>query len=243
MDQWPNETMNQSMPPVFTRLAGKIPIRTHDHVAMLCRRRSEALPMAPFVKEGLERGDFCHYLAPLKFHAELVVELRELEINPEPFLESGRLRLRKGAAQPGVLGNQTRRIFEDAERAGAPGVRWLEEGSWPEQAGFPMSKFFDFHAVLNYQVKHFPSVALCRYSVENAEPRHLFSAIATHRHLLVNDTLIRDNPFYIPAEKFIPLTPEERESDLMRVFRDVGFNVEKLLEALEGYGRLEPVKM
>jgi len=228
------------MPPIFTRLAGDIPIKAHEHVAVLYRGRAEAMAMAPFVKEGLERGDFCHYLAPKQLHAELVGKLRELNLGAEPYLRSGRLRLREGVRQPAALRNQTRRTFDDAERAGAHGVRWLEEGSWPEQAGFPMHQFFEFHAVLNYQVKHFPSVALCQYSLENPNPHHLFSAIATHRHLLVNGTLIRDNPFYIPAEKFIPLTPDEREQDLLRLFREVGFDVEKLLQALEGYGRLQP---
>jgi len=227
-------------PPLFTQLEHRIPVQTHDHIAVLCREPAAAFRMAPFLAEGLEHGDFCHYLAPTSFHTEMLEKLRELNVDPEPYLDSGRLRLRKGLANTGALRSQTRRTFEDAERAGASAIRWLEEGSWPEQAGFPMARFFEFHAMLNYQVKHYPSVALCQYSLERLDPHHLFSAIATHRHLLLNDTLIRDNPFYIPAEKFIPLSPQERESDLLRVFRDVGFDVEKLLEALEGYGRLQP---
>jgi hypothetical protein len=49
---------------------------------------------------------------------------------------------------------------------------------------------------------------------------------------------VRDNPFYIPAEKFIPLSRQERERDLLQLFREVGFDLSKLLATLAGYGRL-----
>ena len=101
-----------------------------------------------------------------------------------------------------------------------------------------MPHFFEFHALLNYQVKHYPSAALCQYDLDHFSTHHLFQAIAVHRHLVVEGSLVRDNPFYIPAEKFIPLSPEERESDLSNLYRDVGFDMPRLLEALAAYGRL-----
>ena len=33
-----------------------------------------------------------------------------------------------------------------------------------------MPQFFEFHALLNYRVKHYPSVALCQYDLEHIEP-------------------------------------------------------------------------
>jgi hypothetical protein len=71
------------------------------------------------------------------------------------------------------------------------------------------------------------------------EVPQVFSAIAVHRHLLVEGTLVRDNPFYIPAEKFLAMNPEDRERDLRDVFREVGFNLEKLFSILAGYGQLQ----
>jgi hypothetical protein len=150
------------------------------------------------------------------------------------------LRVQEGPADFTTLRETCQRIFVDAEAEGAPAVRWLEEGIWPEPAGFPMPDFFEFHALLNYQVKHYPSVALCQYDLDRFHARDLFQAIAVHRHLIVEGTLVRDNPFYIPAEKFIPLSATDRERDLMRLFRDVGFDLANLLAALSGYGRLQP---
>jgi len=226
--------------PLFTHLDGRFPIVAHDHVAVLYRGRPAAFRLASFLAEGLRRGDLCHYLAPASFHAEMIESIRTLKIDPDPYVSSQTLRLREGLSDFHALRAETQQTFADAEHARVPAVRWLEEGSWPESSGFPMGQFFEFHAILNYQVKHYPGAALCQYSIDQLKPEHLFSAIATHRHLLLEDTLVRDNPFYIPAEKFIPLSPQERQRDLAKVFREVGFDVEKMLAAIAGYGRLHP---
>ncbi len=224
----------------FTHLDSHIPIGSHEHVAVLYRGGPAAFRLSSFLAEGLERQHACHCLAPAAFHVELLESLRALGADPDRHLRSGILQLHEGLGEPDALRERTRRAFAEAERAHAPALRWLEEGSWPQAAGFPIPKFFEVHAILNYQVKQYPSVALCQYELDRIEPRHLFFAIAVHRHLLVENTLVRDNPFYIPAEKFIPLTPEERERDLRQAFREVGFDVEKLLAALAGYGRIHP---
>lgn len=224
--------------PILTHLEGFFPLPAHEHVAVLYRGRAEALRYGSFLAEGLARGDLCLYLAPRTFHAEVLERIRALGVDPEPPLRAGALRLHEGLSDFRELQQQAQQVFLDAERMAAPAVRWLEEGSWPEAVGFPMEQFFEFHALLNYQVKHYPSAALCQYDLEATEPQHLFGAIAVHRHLIVEETFVRDNPFYIPAEKFIPLGPKEREHDVTQLFRDVGFDVEKLLAALAGYGRL-----
>lgn len=227
-------------PPLFTQLEGRFPIFAHEHVAVIYRERPAAFRQASFLAEGLKSGDLCHYLAPQTFHAEMLESLRALSLDPNPLIQSKTLRLHAGLPDFAALRSYTQQVFADAERARVPAVRWLEEGSWPESIKFPAKQFFEFHAILNYQVKHYPSAALCQYSLDRIEPEYLFSAISTHRHLLIGETLIRDNPFYIPAERFVPLSPAERQRDLMAAFREVGFDVERLLVAIEGYGRLHP---
>jgi hypothetical protein len=226
--------------PLFTQLEGRIPLPRHEHVAVLYRGRTNALRYASFLAEGLANRDLCYYLAPRAYHGEMLEHLRGQVAKLDRYLASGALRLHEGPSDFQSLREATQDLFIEAERVGVPALRWLEEGLWPEEVGFPMPHFFEFHALLNYQVKHYPSVALCQYDLDQFDPRHLFQAIAVHRHLIVEETLVRDNPFYIPAEKFIPLAPAERERDLARLFREVGFDVDKLLTALAGYGRLHP---
>ncbi len=225
--------------PVFAYLGNRIPINRHEHVALLRRGRRQAFRLAPFLAEGLRRGDLCCYLAPKPFQREMLVRLGEAGAGPDEHLRAGSLRFPPEPAEPRELQEWTRRAFAEEGHPLASSVRWVAEGLWPEPAGLPMTQIFEFHALLNYQVKHCSSVALCQYDAEQLEIRDLFSAIAVHRHLVVEETLVRDNPFYIPAEKFIPLSPSERERDLLRLFREVGFDVQKLLAALAGYGQLQ----
>ncbi len=225
--------------PLFTHLEGRIPIARHDHVAVIYHGRTVAFRLLSFLAEGLARGDFCYYLAPLSFHAEMLERLRALRPDIDRHLRSKRLRLDEGG-NLSSLRLRAQQVFNDAERSRAPGVRWLEDGSWPQSVKTQEQEFFEFHAMLNYQVKHYPSAALCQFAIDELQPPQLFTAIAVHRHLIVENTLVRDNPFYIPAEKFIPLSPRERARDLADAFREVGFELEKLLEALKGYGRLKP---
>ena len=224
---------------IFAELEGGIPVAGHEHVAVLYRGRKDAYRYASVLAEGLERGDLCQYLAPCSFHREMLDQLQARVGDLKVFLQRGNLRMHSGLADIGALGAWAQGVFEEAECSGVAGIRWLEEGIWAKAAGFPYPDFFNFDALLNYLVKQYPSVALCQYDLDQMEPSLLFSAIAIHRHLLVQGTLVRDNPFYIPAEKFIPLSPEERERDLAQLFREVGFNWERLLAALVGFGRMQ----
>lgn len=225
--------------PVFTYLEGRIPIRAHEHVAVLHRGREAAFRLASFLAEGLQLSHLCIYLAPNDYHEDMLGRLRALGVEVDRPLRDGSLRLHKGVAEYRELRDRTQQVFVEAEQRRAPAVRWLEEGVWPDAVGFPIPQFFEFHALLNFQVKHYPCVAFCQYDIDQIEIHRLFCAIAVHRHLLVEETLVRDNPFYIPAEKFIPLSPQERERDLTQLFREVGFDVKKLLEAIVGYGQIQ----
>jgi hypothetical protein len=207
-------------------------------VAVLYRGHEEAFRQASFLAGGLAAGDVCCYLAPHSFHAAMLERLRPQSPDLARHLESNQLRIHEGPQNFLALRAMCQQVFLDAESRSAPSVRWLEEGIWPEPVGFPMPDFFEFHALLNYQVKHYPSVAICQYDLDRFEARHLFQAIAVHRHLIIEGTLVRDNPFYIPAEKFMPLSAAERERDLLRLFRDLDFNMTRLLGALAGYGKL-----
>ena len=226
-------------PHIFTYIDAKFPVHCHEHVAMI---HLGAAPMAwglEFLREGLRLGHRCCYFPAAAPHLMMLSRLRELGVDVERQLRDQTLQFPPAAAGAGDLLDWAKKFFSDAEGVRAPAIRWLEEGVWAKPAGISATHFFELHSRLNYLVKQYPSVALCRYNTEDLEIPHLFSAIAVHRHLLVEGTLVRDNPFYIPAEKFLAMSPEDRERDLRDVFREVGFNLEKLFSTLAGYGRLQ----
>jgi DcmR-like sensory protein len=224
--------------PVFTNLEGHVPILRHEHIAVLYRAGAGTFRLVSFIAEGLENGDLCQVLAPTGFQAELLERLRAETADVDRHLQAGTLRIDQGLGEFRELRKMSKQVYAAAEDLRRPGIRWLEETSWPASVGLSMPQFFEFHAIMNYQVKVYPSVVLCQFALDQIEIHHLFSAIAVHRHLLIEDTLIRDNPFYMPPEKYIPASLEDRERDLALLFREVGFDVDQLLAAIVGYGRL-----
>ena len=226
-------------PPIFTYIEARVPVRCNEHMAIVQRGGGAAAQGAEFLSEGLSRGHRCCFLAPAALHPGMLTRLGELGVDLERHLDNRTLHFPLAARGVAQLLDWAKRFFAEAETARAPAVRWLEEGVWARPEVISVEQFFGLHTRLNYLVKQFPSVALCYYSTENLEIPHLFSAIAVHRHLLVEGTLVRDNPFYIPAEKFLAMSPEDRERDLRDVFREVGFDLEKLFSTLAGYGQLQ----
>ena len=229
-----------ALPHIFTYLETGIPVRCHEHVAVVHQGGPPPGRGMEFLSEGLGLGHRCCFLAPATLHAGVFTRLRELGVDVQRHIKDQTLQLPPEMPDGEALGSWTNRFFAEAEAAHAPAVRWLEEGVGVKPAGISVLKFFELHSRLNYLVKQLPSAALCQYNIEGLEIPHLFSAIAVHRHLLVEGALVRDNPFYIPAEKFLAMSPEDRERDLRDVFREVGFDLKRLLSTLAGYGRLQP---
>lgn len=169
---------------------------------------------------------------------EIIGRLRSLRPALDRCLDSGQLSFNAGASDRAELAKDLKQTFARAERARAPALRWLDVAGWAEPAGLPSEHYFEFHALMNYQVKHYPSAAICQFALDALDPDQLCSVIATHRHLIIEDTFVRDNPFYAPPEKFLSLEEPVRRQEVKEAFRDVGFNTDKLLAALEGYGKL-----
>jgi hypothetical protein len=225
--------------PIFTYFGGRIPLRPNEHLAILHRGGGAPAQGAEFVSEGLRRGHWCCCVSTDDLRSGMFTRLRELGVDVTRHLDHQTLQFPWTVLSTGELLAWAKRFFAEAETAGAPAIRWWEEGMWAKPASISGSQFFELHSRLNYLVKQFPSVALCQYDPERLEIPHLFSAIAVHRHLMVEDTLVRDNPFYIPAEKFLAMSPEDRDRDLRDVFREVGFDLQKLFSILAGYGHLQ----
>lgn len=224
--------------PVFTQLEGQLALLRHEHIAVLYRAPADAFRMLPFIVEGLQNGDLCLVMAPAGFQSEMLDRLRPQIGRVDRYMQSGNLQLTQGVGDLKELRKLSKQAYAQAEDMRRPGLRWLEETGWPAPMGLSMPQLFEFHAMMNYQVKVYPSVALCQFALEKIEIHHLFAAIAVHRHLLIGNTLIRDNPFYMPPEKYLPASVEDRERDLAQLFREVGFDVDQLLAAIVGYGRL-----
>lgn len=226
------------MPSLLTTLEGRFPIARHEHVAAFYRGREDAFRFVSFLNEGLASGDLCCCVGDAKFEGEMLARLRGLCPDLDSFIRSRQLTCHRGAPEAIALRDHLQEVFARAERQRAPALRWLEQEGWAEAAGLPTAHYFEFHALMNFQVKHYPSAAICQFALDGLDPRALCAAIVVHRHLIIENTYVRDNPFYVPPEKYLSLGDKERHREIEKAIRDVGFNTDKLLAALQGYGQI-----
>ena len=215
-------------------------MRCYEHIAIVHRGGASAARGAEFVSEGLRRGHRCCCVAPATCTPTCSTRLRELGVDVERHLDDRTLQFPPAAPDAGDLLELGETILcrgRSRARSGRPLAGRGSRGVRPAKISVP--QFFELHARLNYLVKQYPSVALCQYDIEYLEIPDLFSAIAVHRHLLVEGTLVRDNPFYIPAEKFLAMSPEDREHDLRGMCSGKsGLTWGNCLSTLAGYGQL-----
>ncbi len=226
------------MPSFLTTLEGRFPIARHEHVAAFYRGREGAFRFVTFLNEGLSGGELCCCWGNEGFQKELLSRLRVLRADVDAFLASRQLTLDRGEADAAAIRDQLQEVFARAEQSRAPALRWLEESGWAVAAGLARAHYFEFHALLNFQVKHYPSAAICQFALDTLDPPAICAAIAVHRHLIIENTFVRDNPFYVPPEKYLSLDKKVRHQEVEKAFRDVGFDMQKLLAALQGYGSL-----
>ncbi|HET7840233.1 MAG TPA: MEDS domain-containing protein [Terriglobia bacterium] len=228
------------MPALLTMLEGRFPIARHEHVAALYRGREGAFRFVAFLNEGLAGGELCCCVGTEEYQSELLARLRNLRPDVDDFLATRQLTLDRGAPDAKAMRDHLQGVFARAEKSRAPALRWLEEAGWAGATGLPQARYFEFHALLNFQVKHYPGAAICQFALDTLDPPTLCAAIAVHRHLIIENTFVRDNPFYVPPEKYLSLYEKDRHHEVEKAFRDVGFDTDKLLAALQGYGRLHP---
>ncbi|MGE5327535.1 MAG: MEDS domain-containing protein [Deltaproteobacteria bacterium] len=226
------------MAALLTRLEGRFPVAFHEHVAVFHRGGEYACRFISYLDEGLASGDLCHCMAREDVQGEIIRRLRGLRPDLELWMNSGRLSFCAGSDDRAALARELKQTFARAERTHAPALRWLDIAGWAEAAGLPREHFFEYHALMNYQVKHHPSAIICQFALESLDADSLCAAIAVHRHLIVENTFVRDNPFYSPPEKFWSASEENRHREVQEAFREAGFDTEKFLAALAGYGKL-----
>lgn len=226
------------MPSLLTKLEGRFPVGFHEHVAVFHRGSEGAYRFISFLNEGLASGDLCRCTAREDVQGEIIRRLRGLRPDLDLWMQSGQLGFDAGSDDRAALALGMKQTFALAERAHAPALRWLDIAGWAEPAGLPTEHYFELHALMNYQVKHHPSAIICQFELDSLDDESLCAAIAVHRHLIIENTFVRDNPFYLPPEKFWSANEDNRHRDLREAFREAGFDKQKFLTALEGYGRL-----
>ncbi|SFG56809.1 His Kinase A (phospho-acceptor) domain-containing protein [Halopelagius inordinatus] len=211
------DTLRQS--PEF-RGPVRAPDHSHanDHFALVYENREEQFAaVVPFVRQGLERGERCLYIAYENSREDVLEAMREGGIDVDAALDSGALSVH--TERETYLRNATfdaddtisfldSAIEEASEQYEA--LRVTGEMSSVLQEDPEGAELVKCEAKANYLFDEADGVALCQYNRTRFPSDVIRDVISTHP-LLVHDNRVSHNVYYTPPSEFFGPDKSERE--------------------------------
>lgn len=176
-----------------------------DHLCLIYDRDpAEQMPaLVPFIKQGLEGGEQCIYIADDQTTDEVALSLEGSGIDVRDELKRGALLLwtREEWRQPGELDSdkkaaQVRQFIDAAFAAGFAGIRFAVEMTWTLGPAISAERLKHWEATINkIFVPGFPGRIICQYSRHRLSPAVVETSLNTHPLAIIGQT-VYPNLFY-----------------------------------------------
>ena len=212
----------------------------NDHLALLYEDRDEQFAAAvPFIRQGLERGEQCLYVADDNSREEVLAAMRAYDIDVDTALGSGALAVLTPAdtyRRTDAFDRDTMLEFwEDSleqavDEEGYTGLRAAAEMTWALDGDTGADELAEYEAVLNPLYQDEDYTVLCQYSRERFPTEVIHDVIKTHPHLIINNT-VSQNFYYTPPEQFFG--SEDLETKVNRMTQTLREHTEAKTEVHE----------
>ena len=187
-----------------------------DHLCCLYETEEEhRAVLAPFLCQGLERGEKVLYITDARTAATVIRYLRDEGLDAESYLTRGQLKiltaddayLKQGVFDPEGMITLLRTETEQALAEGYAALRVTGEMTWALR-GLPGSeRLIEYEAKLN---EFFPSsscLAICQYDRQAFGADLLLDVLSTHPIAVVG-TEVYDNFYYMPPAELLSHDPQ-----------------------------------
>ncbi|MFC7138392.1 MEDS domain-containing protein [Halosimplex aquaticum] len=194
----------------------------NDHFALVYEGEEEQYAAAvPFLRQGLERGEKCMYVADEHSLETIEAAMRERGIDVDAAVASGALvfeTVQNTYLEGGSFdADSMEALYEDAIRAATAeheGLRVVAETDWILEGDVSIEEFMAYESRMNDAFAGAPAIALCQYDLDAFPPEALVDVIRVHPHLIY-DTTVCHNFYYTPPEEFFGPEQPAREVDRM----------------------------
>ncbi|WP_247728640.1 sensor histidine kinase [Halovivax limisalsi] len=221
---------------------------TCEHIALFYEDRQERFAtVAPFVRQGIERGERVMYVHDVLSKAEILAELRGGDVDVDGALESGQLTfhsleetyLRTGRFDPDDMLSVYGDAIEEAKDQ-YPGLRVTANTNFILDDYATVDDFMAYESRVNELFEGEDCIALCHYDRERIPPDVLTDVIRTHPHIVYEGTVCHNFYYTPPAEFFGPDEPSRDVERMLNTLVDrsqaraeLGDTVEELAESNE----------
>jgi len=195
-----------------------------DHFALIYEDQVEQFEtVVPFVREGLERGERCVYVADDNAVDEVVDALRAGGVDVDAAMESGALSIhteaetyrRTGEFDRDAMLSFWEETLAEATDDGFTGIRAAAEMTWALDAdGTGLDDLCEYEELLNPLYDGEDYAVLCQYNRQRFPAEVLHDVLSTHPFLVYDDTTVCRNFYYVPPEEYFG--PDQPSRDLDR---------------------------
>jgi hypothetical protein len=190
-------------------------LRPGDHAALFYRSHSEQLAAAiPYIQLGLERNERCLYIGGDNSLVMVIKAMENCGIDVDGAQKAGRLTiatpeqtyLRHGIFEPTKMVEGLREEIQKSLADGFSAFRGTGELAWAATLPSAVVRLYEYERIFDRNLSsHF--VALCQYNETLFSKQVISQMLRIHPKVVARDQL-RENPFYIGANKSLDRYPE-----------------------------------
>jgi len=179
-------------------------LKPGEHLCSFYENKMEQFQIVlPFLKEGLDRGEKCLYVADENTVAEIKAGLLMHGVDVGRYLMSGQLSiitkkqayLREGEFDAAAMITFLTSAVDEALKEGYTGFRGTGEMTWILQDIRNMDAFWEYEARLSTAFRNRPARILCQYDTKRFLGNIVVEVLKTHPRVLLGLDLY-ENPFY-----------------------------------------------
>lgn len=182
---------------------------THTHFGLLYESRAEQLAVAaPFIEEGLRRGERCVYARAGNSEREVREALRAVGVDDAAAVDAGALTFRDArelyledgefSTEP-MLAQLDELTAESTDRTEHAGLRMAAEVTWAVDAADDREAFLEYETAVNRVYPQLELVGLCQYDRTRLPADTVDHLIRTHPLLTVDES-VAANPYYLAPD-------------------------------------------
>ena len=183
----------------------------HRHVcAFFNNVEEENRILAPFVRDGLERGEKSFHIVDPKQRAEYVRRLEDEGIGVADAESRGQFELRTwdetylrtGTFDQDAMLNLVEDEFKATATQGYPLNRFIAHVQWPVEGRMGVDDMMLYETRFNYISVKYRHPVICIHDASKFDGGVVMDILRTHPMVLVGG-LLHENPFFIPPDEFL----------------------------------------
>jgi hypothetical protein len=192
------------------RLAGSV-LGNHRHACAFFHSKDEEYEvLAPFLAEGLERGEKAFHIVDPQLREDHVRRLASLGIDVEGSEKTGQLEVRRwedAYLQHGHF-NQSRmlalieEVLSQGKSQGYAQTRLWANMEWALEDRAGVEDIVEYETRLNLVLPRYCDPVVCTYDLSRFDASVVMDVMRTHPVVIIGG-ILQENPFFVPPEEML----------------------------------------